>query len=113
MARLVGKTVDFVFDARAVTWADTFNLAHKHGTAVKARADDVVGAFIGMGDPARHLLGVHVCATHITKDGHVGRHSTKHTVSRLLHALAKVNRAPIDSWGRTGFKTALRQLQFF
>ena len=113
MARLVGKTVDFVFDARAVTWADTFDLAGKHGTTVKARADDVVGTLIGMGDPARYLLGVHVCATHIAKDGHVGRHSTKHTVSGLLHALAKVNCAPIDSWGRTGFKTALRQLQFF
>ena len=67
-----------------------------------------MGALIGMGDPARHLLGVHICATHIAKDGHVSRHAAGHAIARLLDALAKVNRAAIDSGGRAGFETALR-----
>ena len=71
VAGFISKAVDLVFHARAIAWANAFNLAHKHGAAVKARADDVVGAFIGMGDPARHLLGVHICATHIAKDRHI------------------------------------------
>ena len=72
-----------------------------------------MGALIGMGDPTRYLLGVHICAPNIAKDGHIDRHTAGHAIARLLDALAEVNRAAINSGGRTGFEAALRQLQFF
>jgi hypothetical protein len=49
---LVGKPVDLVFDTGTVAWPNTFNLAGEHRTAIKAAADDVVGALIGVCDPA-------------------------------------------------------------
>ena len=113
VAGLVCKPVDLVFHAGAIARTNAFDLSGEHGAAVKARADDVVGTLVGMGNPARHLLRMHVCSTHITKDGHLGRHTAGHTVSGLFEALAEVNRAAINSGGRTGFEAALWQLQFF
>ena len=48
----VGEAHDLVFHRRAVTRADAFNRAAVHGRAVQAGADDVMGAFVGMGDVA-------------------------------------------------------------
>ena len=109
---LVGKAVDLVFHAGAVARPNPFNLAGEHGAAVKATADDVVGAFVGVGDPARHLLRVHVQPTHETEDRHGGAHAAGHAVAGLCLAFAEVNAAAIQPGWRAGFQAALRQLQF-
>ena len=58
VAVLVGKTVDLVFDARAVAWPYALDHPGEHRAAVETRADDLVGAGVGMGDPAGHLARV-------------------------------------------------------
>ena len=59
VARLVGKSVHLVLDARAVARAAAFDQAGEHRAAVEAAANDLVGAFVGVGDPARQLARVH------------------------------------------------------
>ena len=89
MAVLVGKPIDLVFHAWAVPWANTFYFSHEHGASVKARPNDVVRSLIGMRDPTRHLLRVHVCAPHKAKNWNTGIsiQAARHTVSRLFLAL--------------------------
>ena len=58
VAVLVGEAVDLVFDARAVARADALDHAGEHRRAVEVGADDVVGAAVGAGDPARQLARV-------------------------------------------------------
>src|SRR6185295_13150661 len=58
MACLVGKAIDLVLDAWAVARADAFDHAGEHRTAVKAAADDLVRALVGVRDPAASLARV-------------------------------------------------------
>ena len=109
---LIGKAVDFVFHTGAIARTHTLNLAGEHGATVKPAADDVVRALVGVGDPAGHLLWVHIRATHEAEYRHVGAHATRHTVTGLLQQFAEVNRTAIQSWRRACFQTSLRQLQF-
>ena len=92
VAFFVGKAVDFVFDTGAVPWAYSLNLAGEHGASVKARPNNRMGAFVGVRDPARHLLGVHggttISVRHETKDGHGcdAAICLTHAITRLLLA---------------------------
>ena len=111
VAVLVGKAVDLVFHAGTVARPYAFDLAGEHGAAVKAAADDLVRAFIGVGDPARHLLRVHAGSAQKAEHRHPLPHPTGHAVARLFGAAAEVNAAPIDARRRAGLEPALRQLQ--
>ena len=71
MAGFVGKAVDFVFDTWAVARPHPFNFSGEHRTAVKTTANDVMGFFVGMSDPASHLRRMHVTCTHETEHRHV------------------------------------------
>ena len=51
---------DLVLDRRAVARADALDDARVHRRAVEAAADDVVGARVGVRDPARPLRRMHV-----------------------------------------------------
>ena len=113
VAGLVGKAVDLVFDAGAITRADAVDLAGEHGAAVKTRADDVVRALIGVGDPARHLLRVGNARAHEAEHRNAIALAARHAVTRLHGALGKVDAAPVQPWRRAGFQPALGQLEFF
>ena len=113
MAFFVGKAVHFVFYAGAVARAHAFNLAGKHRAAVKAAANDVVGAGVGVGNPARHLLRVLLHPAHKAKHRHRRTHAAGHAVAWLLQALAKVDRSAIQTRRGSGLESALGQLQFF
>ncbi|MNY51017.1 hypothetical protein D3C86_1865740 [compost metagenome] len=58
MAFLVGKAMDLVFDRRAITRADPFDLTGSgiHRRTVEVRGNDFVGARIRVGNPAADLL---------------------------------------------------------
>src|SRR5207249_11956721 len=60
VARLSGEAVNLVLDGRAVSRSHPLDRAREHRRAVKARADDLVGARIGMGDPARQLARMNI-----------------------------------------------------
>ena len=113
VAGLIGKAVDLVFDAGAVARADAVDLAGEHGAAVKARADDVVRALIGVGDPAGHLLRVGNARAHEAEHRHAIALAARHAVTRLHRALGKVDAAPVQPWRRAGFQPALRQFELF
>ena len=112
VAVLVGKAVDLVFHAGAIARAHALDLAHEHRAAVKAGTDDVVGAFVGMGDPARHLTRVHVHPAHEAEHRHHRAHATGRAIAGLLQALGKINRAAVNPGRGSGLQSALRQLQF-
>ena len=54
---LVGKTVDFVFDARAISRPQTPQPPIEHGRAVEALAQQIMHLCGCVGDVARDLLG--------------------------------------------------------
>ena len=60
MAGLAGKPMDLVLDRRAIARAHALDHAGEHRRAIQAAADDLVGALVGMRDPARQLPRVHV-----------------------------------------------------
>ena len=113
VAFFVGKTIDLVFHTRAITRPHPFDLAGEHGTSVKAAADDVVGALVGMGNPARHLRRVLLGAPHEAEHRHHRAHAASHAITGLLHAFAEVNRPAIQAWRCASFEAALRQFQLF
>ena len=113
MAFFVGKTVDFVFHAGAVARTHALNVAGEHGAAVKAAANNLVRAGIGVGDPARHLLRMLLHPTHKAEHRHGRAHAARHAVAGLLQAFAEVDAAPVNAWRCAGFQAALRQLEFF
>ena len=112
MAGLVCKPVDFVFDTGAVARAHAFDLAGKHGAAVKAAANNVVRPVIGVRDPARDLRRMHACIATETEHRQFSRLTAGHAVTRLFRATAEVYASAINPWWGASFQTALRQLQF-
>ena len=113
VAFLVGKAVDLVLHAGAIARAHALDGAGKHGAAVKAAADDFVGARIGMRHPARHLLRVLLCPAHEAEHRHLRGHAAGHAIAGLRLAAGKVDAAPVDARWRAGLEAALGQLQFF
>src|ERR1039458_5313363 len=105
MARLAREAVDLVFDRRTIARAYAFNHPGIHGRTVQAPADDLVGASVGVGNPTRQLLRMHVTAAHIGKHG-------RWIVARLLLHRRKIDRAAVDARRRAGFQAAYRKLQF-
>ena len=86
VAVLAGKAVDLVFHARAITRAHPVDLAGEHGAAVKARTNDLVGALVGVGDPAGHLLRMGDVLTHEAEHRHGVALAAFHAVAGLTQA---------------------------
>ena len=106
MTITMSKTIDFIFNRRTIAWPYAFNHAHKHRTAIKARADNVVRLGVCVGYPARNLFRVHISMpTH-------GKHRSR-IVACLFLQFRKINRASVNAWRRACFQPALRQAQFF
>ena len=103
--RFVGEAVHLVFDAGAVARPCAFDDASEHRAAVETAADDVVGARVGVGNPARHLAWV------LTGVAHEAEHRHRARVAGLGLQLAKVDAATIQPRRRAGFQPSLRQLQ--
>ena len=97
VAVFVGKSIDLVFYARAITRPNAFNFPHEHGASVKARSNDLVGSFVGVSNPTRHLRWVHVCAAHEAENRHArfSVQATRHAITRLFLAFGKVNGAAV------------------
>ena len=51
----VGKAHHFVFDRRAIAWADPFDHASIHRATIEIITDHLMGFLVGVGDVARHL----------------------------------------------------------
>ena len=94
----VGEAHDFVFDRRAVTWANTFDHPCVHWTAIKVTADHVMGFLVGMGDITRHLLGMLSCVAHEREHWHW-------VIAMLLRQNTEVDGTRINTWRSTGFQT--------
>ena len=99
------EAIDFVFHAGAVARPHALDLPREHGAAVKAAANDVVRALVGVGYPAWHLPGVHAGVAHEAEN----RHGV--CVAGLLRAGGKINRAPVQARRRACFQPPLRQLE--
>ena len=84
VAFLVGKAVHLVFHAGAIARAHALDRAGEHRAAVKTATDDLVGAGIGMRNPARHLPRVLLCPTHKAKHRQLRAHAARHAIARLL-----------------------------
>ena len=101
----IGKAHHFVFDRRAITWADPFDYASVHWAAIEVIADHLMGFFVGMRDVARYLLRVLRRVAHERENRH-------RVIAVLLGQYAEINGARIDTRRRAGFQTADAQRQF-
>ncbi len=100
-----GEAVDLVLDRGTVARPDPLDHPGKHRRAVESGADDVVGAGVGVGDPARHL------ARMLRGIAHEGKH--RHRVVARLHLHYRVvDAAAVEARRRAGLEAAGRQLQF-
>ncbi len=104
MAGLVGEAVDLVLDGRAVARPHPFDHPGKHGRTFETRADDVVGARVGMGDPARQLARMHGATAEEGKYG-------SRIIARLFLAFRPVDAAAVETRRRAGFQAAYRQVE--
>jgi len=102
---LVGKAMDLVFDRRAVTRANAFDDPGVHRRAIQVLADDVVGALVGMGNPAVDLLRMHCCIAH-------ERHDRNRRITWLWRHLAEIDTATVDARRGAGFQPIHPQRQF-
>ena len=58
MRRALCKTHHFVFDRRAVAWANSFDLTTVHGGLIKAATDNVMGMLGGASNMATNLTRI-------------------------------------------------------
>ncbi len=102
---LVRKAVDLVLDARTVARTGALDHPRVHRRAIEVGTDDVVGARVGMGDPAAALLGVR---RRVTEE----RHDRPRRVTPLLLEGSEVDAARVDARRRAGLEPvdAERQL---
>ena len=100
----IGKAHHFIFDRRAITWADPFDHAGVHWAAIEVAADHVMGFFIGVRDVARHLLRM------LRRIAHEREHRHR-VITVLLCQYAEINGTRINSRRRTGFQAAYAQRQ--
>ena len=73
----------------------------------RSRGDDLVGARVGMRDPAWHLAGVLIPRTHKEEKLNYRHRSSPGWAPQL----AEVDRAAIKAWRGTGLQPSLRQTQ--
>ena len=101
----IGKAHHFVFDRRAVAWADPFDHASIHGAAIEVITDHVMGFLVGMRDVARYLLRMLCRIAHERENRHG-------VITVLLRQHAEINGARINTRRSTGFQAADAQRQF-
>src|SRR5208282_5792450 len=101
----LGKADDLVLDRRAVAGTDAFNDAGEQGRTVEAAADDVVGALVGVRDPAGQLPRVHGAVTH-------KREYRRRIVAGLDGELRKIDGSAVKARRRAGLEPPDRQLEF-
>src|SRR5690606_15350105 len=104
MRGLVGKTHHLVLDRRAIARADTLDLAAVHRRAVQRASDDLVGAFAGVGDPARPLFGMLIAAAEETED-------RARVVAGLYLQPREIDGAAVDARRRAGLQPVRTQRQ--
>ena len=100
--RLVGEAVNLVFDGRTIARTDAFDDAGVHGRPVESAADDIVGAFVGVSDPARHLARMLFGAAEKRE------HGNGIEVTGLFFENGEVDGTAVDARRRTGFQPTLR-----
>ena len=101
----VGEAHDFVFDRRAVAWADTFDHPCIHWATIEVTADHIMGFLVGMGDITRHLLWMLGRITHKREYRHW-------VIAMLLRQHAEVDSTRINTLRCPGFQTTNAQRQF-
>ena len=101
----IGKAHHFIFDRRAIAWADPFDHASIHRATIEVIADDVVGFLVGVRHVARHL-------TRVLRDIAQEREHRHRVVAVLLAQYAEVDSPCVNARRRTGFQAADAQRQF-
>ena len=101
----VGEAHDFVFDRRAVAWADTFDHPCIHWATIEVTADHIMGFLVGMSDITRHLLGMLGRIAHKREYRHW-------VIAMLLRQHTKVDSSSINTRWCPGFQTTNAQRQF-
>src|SRR5690606_20440493 len=101
----IGKAVNLVFDRRAVTRADAFDDTGVHRRTIEAAANDVVGFFVGVGNPATGLLRMFGRAADKT-------HHRNRRVAPLLVETIEIDGAGVNARRRAGFQAIDTQRQF-
>ncbi|MNN44687.1 hypothetical protein D3C81_1589900 [compost metagenome] len=107
VAFLVGKAMNLVFDRRAVTRTDAFDLAciGIHRRTVEVRRNDLVGTGVGMSNPATDLPWMLLFGTH-------ERHHRDRRIAGLLGHHREIHRTGVDTRRRTGLQATDPQRQF-
>src|SRR5690606_28876072 len=90
---------------RAVTRANALDHAGEHRRAIKAGADDVVGALVGVSDVAAGLLRVFI-------DGAEVAHHRQGFVAPLLFHYREVDGLAVDARRRAGLQAVDAERQF-
>ena len=101
----VGEAHDFVFDRRAVAWADTFDHPCIHWATIEVTADHIMGFLVGMSDITRHLLGMLGRIAHKREHRHW-------VIAMLLRQHTEIDGARVNTRRRTGFQTTNAQWKF-
>src|SRR5215470_3072907 len=96
--------MDLVLDRWTIPRPNPFNLSSVHGRAIETVPDDLVGALVGVGDPARELMRMDLARSNEREHGF-------RLVARLKLHPRVVNRSPIQPRRCTGFQAADRKLQ--
>ncbi len=104
VAVLVGEAMDLVLDGRAIARPHAFDDAGIHRRAIEVGGDDLVGALVGVGDPAADLRRMLLSAA---EKGH----HRQRRVAGLLGHLREVHRTAIDARRRAGLQPADAQRQ--
>ena len=106
MAVALGEADDLVLDRRAIARPDALDHARIHRRAVEAGPDDLVGAGVGMRDPAGDLPRVHRPPSPMNEKTGAGSSPGCSASTR------KVDGAPVQARRRAGLEPSRRQLQF-
>ncbi|MNO98715.1 hypothetical protein D3C76_904660 [compost metagenome] len=96
--------MDLVFDRRAVARADALDDAGVHRRAVEVGGDDLVGARVGVGDPAADLARMLVLRT---EEGHHRRRG----IARLLGHHREIHSTTVDTRRSAGLQATDTQRQ--
>src|SRR5690606_5012242 len=102
VAVLVGEAMDLVFDRWAIARADTLDDAGIHRRAIQVGGDDLVGARIGVGDPAADLPRMLLA---IAEEGH----HRQRVIPRLLDHLREIHRTTVATWWGAGLEASASQ----
>ena len=99
------KPHDLVFDRRAIPRTDAFDRARIHRRTVEPGTDDLVGARVGMRDPAGNLPRMRSRLAHEREHG-------RRIVARLFGQYGEIDRAAVQTGWRPGLEPPGGQLHF-